>query len=67
MLNYVHHLVANCACLLFLESAVPKNNTMRPVAVNQNSKVAAGPLNNEQKLAIKLCKAKGSDRIADNS
>ncbi len=37
--------------------AVAKNDAVRAVRVNQNSKVAVGQLNNELKLTIKLRKA----------
>ena len=30
--------------------------------VDQNSKVAAGQLNNESKLSVKLCEAEGSSK-----
>ena len=42
-------------------------DAMRALRVNQNSKVAAGQLNNELKLTIKLCKAERSCRLSDNS
>ena len=35
--------------------------------MNQNSKVAAGQINNELKLTIKLRKAERSYRVSDNS
>ncbi len=43
--------------------AVTKNDAMKAVRVNQNSKVAGGQLNNELKLTIKLSKAEGSFRF----
>ena len=44
---------------LFLRKQLPaaaQNNAMRALRVNQNSKVAAGQINNELKLTIKLRK-----------
>lgn len=40
-----------------------KNNIMRAVTVNSNSKVAAGQLNNELKLTIKPYKAERNQVI----
>lgn len=76
ILHCFQHLVANSVCLQFgakvvysgyLElflwkqlSAVAKNNVMRAVRVNQNSKCVARQLNKELKLAIKFCQAERS-------
>ena len=47
--------------------AAAQNDAMRALRVNQNSKVAAGQLNNELKLIIKLRKAEQNCRVADHS
>ena len=46
--------------------AAAESDTIGALRVNQNSKVVAGLLNNELKLAIKLCTAEGSCRVADH-